>query len=96
MPAHLVAQPARQTAAHLAGEQGGAVSRRQLYAAGIPRWLVRLELRARRWQRSGQQTVVVHNGPLDAATWRWVAVLEAGPAPPSTASAPSKPPDSTS
>jgi very-short-patch-repair endonuclease len=55
------------------------VSRRQLYAAGVPRWLVRLELRARRWQRGGQQTVVVHNGPLDAPTRRWVAVLEAGP-----------------
>jgi very-short-patch-repair endonuclease len=63
----------------LADAQCGAVSRRQLYAAGVPRWLVRLELRARRWQRSGQQTLVCHNGPLDAPTRRWVAVLEAGP-----------------
>ena len=79
MPVHLVVQVARTTAAQLASAQCGAVSRRQLYAAGVPRWLVRLELRARRWQRSGRQTVVVHNGPLDVPTGRWVAVLEAGP-----------------
>jgi very-short-patch-repair endonuclease len=79
MPVHLLAQSARTTAARLAREQCGAVSRRQLQAAGVPRWLVRLELRAHRWQGAGQQTVVVHNGPLDAAARRWVAVLEAGP-----------------
>lgn len=79
MPVHLVAQSARLTAAQLARAQSGVVSRRQLHAAGVPRWLVRSELRARRWQRSGQQTVVVHNGPVDVATRRWIAVLEAGP-----------------
>jgi very-short-patch-repair endonuclease len=38
-----------------------------------------LGVRTGRWQRTGQQTVALHNGPLDATTRRWVAVLEAGP-----------------
>ncbi len=79
MPNHVVAASGRQLAAQLAGAQCGTVSRRQLYAAGVPRWLVRLELRARRWPRAGRHTVVVLDGPLDAAARRWVAVLEAGP-----------------
>ena len=54
-------------------------SRRQLYSAGVPRWLVRLEVRVGRWQSTGRQTVALHNGPLDAAARRWIAVLEAGP-----------------
>lgn len=70
---------ARRVAAKLAAEQCGVVGRRQLYAAGVPRWLVRLELRVGRWQSTGRQTVVVHNGPRDAAARRWIAVLEAGP-----------------
>lgn len=53
--------------------------RRQLYRAGVPRWLVHRELRAGRWQRTGRQTVALHNGPLPAAAERWVAVLESGP-----------------
>lgn len=79
MPARLVLTSARRTAARLAADQCGVVSRRQLYAAGVPRWLVRLELRGQRWQRTGQQTLAVHNGPLDVATRRWMAVLELGP-----------------
>lgn len=70
---------ARRAAARLAAEQEGVLSRRQLYAAGVPRWLVRAELRVGRWQRTGRQTVAVHNGPLGAEARRWVAVLEAGP-----------------
>jgi hypothetical protein len=45
----------------------------------VPRWLVRLELRVGRWQRTGRHTVAVHNGPLDVPARRWVAVLECGP-----------------
>lgn len=52
---------------------------RQLYDAGVPRWLVRRELRVGRWQRTGRQTVALHNGPLTPAARRWVAVLESGP-----------------
>ena len=79
MPVHLAAAAGRLTAARLAAGQSCAVSRRQLYAGGVPRWLVRLEVRAGRWQRTGRQTLVLHNGPLDARTRRAVAVLEAGP-----------------
>lgn len=79
MPVSVVARSARLTALRLARAQCGALTRRQLYAAGVPRWLVQLELRAGRWQRSGQQTVLVHNGPVDPAARRWIAVLEAGP-----------------
>lgn len=63
----------------LAADQAGVVGRRQLLRAGVPRWLLRAELRVGRWQRTGRQSVAVHNGPLDAAARRWVALLEAGP-----------------
>ena len=79
MPAHLAAAAHRLTAARLAGAQCAVVSRPQLLAAGVPRWLARLEVRTGRWQPTGRQTLVLHNGPLDAEALRWVAVLEAGP-----------------
>lgn len=63
----------------LAAAQCGVLSRRQLYAAGLTRWQVRANVRARRWQVAGRQTVVVHNGPLDRRAREWVAVLEGGP-----------------
>ena len=69
----------RRRARRLAGLQGGVADRRQLYGAGVPRWLVRRELRVGRWQRTGRLTVAVHNGPLDELARRWVAVLEMGP-----------------
>ena len=50
-----------------------------MLAAGVPRWLLRLEVRTGRWQVTGRQTLALHNGPLDAASRRWVAVLEGGP-----------------
>lgn len=40
---------------------------------------MRHELRVGRWQRTGRQTVALHNGPLGSAARRWVAVLEGGP-----------------
>jgi very-short-patch-repair endonuclease len=79
MPVHLAAAAARSTATRLAAQQCAVASRRQLHAAGVPRWLLRLEVRTGRWQRTGRQTLTLHNGPLDAATRRWIAVLEAGP-----------------
>ncbi|MCW2615176.1 MAG: hypothetical protein JWN08_2170 [Frankiales bacterium] len=45
----------------------------------MPRWFLARELRARRWQRSGRQTVVTHNGPLDWRARCWVALLELDP-----------------
>ena len=47
----------------LADQQGGVVSRRQLYAAGLTRWQIRDE-RAGRWQRVGDQSVCLHNSPI--------------------------------
>lgn len=68
----------RATARALAEPQSWAVGRRQLAAEGVPRWVVKLELRTGRWQRQGRQALVVHNGPLSEATLRAIAVLEVG------------------
>ena len=62
----------------LAERQHGALGRRQLTAAGVPRWLVRQELRARRWQRLGTQVVLTHNGPPLRESLLWAAVLTVG------------------
>lgn len=63
----------------LARNQGWVVSRPQLYGLGCPRWRVRLEIRARRWQRVGDQSVCLHNGPLSFTGHLWAAVLQGGP-----------------
>ena len=63
----------------MADEQEQIAERRQLYASGVPRWLVRRELTYNRWQRTGRQTVALHNGPLSIEARRWIAVLEHGP-----------------
>jgi very-short-patch-repair endonuclease len=75
------ASPAPRTARlrELADARGGVLALREARAAGVPRWVVRLELRTGRWQRAGRQTVVTHNGPLTDAQRRAVAVLETGP-----------------
>ena len=75
----LAAQLGVARARRIAGDQAGIASRRALIAADVPRWLIRRELRVGRWQRTGRQTIAVHNGPLDAAAKRWIAVLELGP-----------------
>lgn len=75
----LDARAARQLVGELAASRGGVLHRPELAAQGVPRWLVRGELRAGRWQRTGRQTVVVHNADLTPAQRRAVAVLEVGP-----------------
>lgn len=75
----LAPQLARAVARRLGRGQALIVSRRQLYAAGVPRWLLRHDIRVGRWQRTGRQTVALHNGPLSVTGRRWVAVLEGGP-----------------
>jgi hypothetical protein len=67
-----------RTVAEIADPQQHVVGRRQLHRAGVPRWYTRNEIRQRRWQRTGRQTVAVHNGPLDQRARWWVAVLEVG------------------
>ena len=66
-------------ATRIAAAQEGVAGLRQLYTAGVPRWLVRRELRVGRWKRRGRQSITTHNGPLDAAARRWIAVFELGP-----------------
>lgn len=59
--------------------QGGVVSRRQLYGVGLLRGQVRAQVAARRWRRTGSQSVAIHTGPLGEEGRRWAAVFEAGP-----------------
>lgn len=63
----------------LASGQGGVLSRRQVYAAGVSRAEVRAHVRAGRWQRIGTQSVALQTGPLTQEGLWWSAVLEAGP-----------------
>jgi very-short-patch-repair endonuclease len=63
----------------IARTQADAISRRQLYATGVTRWQVRAKVRSGRWQTVGDQTVVLHNGPLPLETERWAAVFQGGP-----------------
>ncbi len=67
------------TARALGADQGDVVSRPQLYDAGVPRWLVAREVRARRWRRLGDQAVCLHNGPVEDVGHWWAAVLQGGP-----------------
>lgn len=59
--------------------QGGVVSRRQLYSAGVTRAEVRAHVRADRWFRRGSAALMVNPRALDATTDFWAAVFEAGP-----------------
>lgn len=68
-----------ELAASTAGPEQVAL-RRDLVRAGVPRWFLRNELRRRRWQRGGPQTLVLHNGPLTVEQRWWVAVLDTGAA----------------
>lgn len=75
----LDAEAARQVLRELAAARGGVLHRADPVARGVPRWMLQAELRARRWQRTGRQTVVTHNADLSQAQRRTVAVLEVGP-----------------
>lgn len=63
----------------LAAAQADVVSRRQLYKAGLTRWQVAAQLKARRWQRLGDQAVCLHNGPVTDEQHEWAAVFQGGP-----------------
>lgn len=71
--------PPFSRASQLAREQGGVVSRRQLYALGVTRWQVRAQIRADRWRRVGDQCVQLHNGILSMTGHHWAAVFQGGP-----------------
>lgn len=59
--------------------QGGVISRRQVYAAGMTRSALRAQLAGGRWQKTGRQTVAIHTGELTEEGDWWRAVLEVGP-----------------
>ncbi len=63
----------------LAGDQGGVLSRTQLYRLGLSRGEVRAQVRARRWRRLGAHCVLTHTGPLTREASMWAAILEGGP-----------------
>jgi len=63
----------------IGARQAEVVSRRQLYAVGVSRGMVRANVRAGRWRRVGSQSVVLHTGPLSPAAQHWAALFEAGP-----------------
>lgn len=62
-----------------AAEQGGVLSRRQLYAFGVTRSEIRVHLRAGRWQRLTDQAIALHNGPVSELGHQWAAVIQGGP-----------------
>jgi very-short-patch-repair endonuclease len=63
----------------IASGQSSAISRRQIYAAGLSRAEVRANIAAGRWQAIGRHVVVVHTGPPAVATTWWAAQLSGGP-----------------
>ena len=62
-----------------ADRQGGVLSRPQLYALGITRYEVRGQVRARRWQLIGDQSVCLHNSVVSEVGHQWAAVFQGGP-----------------
>ena len=78
MPTYFSGPLSRRVVA-LSRDQGGVVSRRQLYEMGVTRWMVIAHLRAKRWRRIGDQSVAVHTGPLAREGHWWAAVFQGGP-----------------
>jgi hypothetical protein len=68
----------RRQAARLADQQGGVISRTQLYAAGWKRWQVESQVRAGRWAVRGRQSVAITTGDLSEHGSWWAAVFEVG------------------
>jgi very-short-patch-repair endonuclease len=69
----------RRSVERIASGQASAVSRRQIYAAGLSRAEVRANITAGRWQAIGRHVIVVHTGPTAPATTWWAAQLSGGP-----------------
>ncbi len=69
----------REPRAEALPAQHGVVWRLQPYAVGLTRSELRAQVRARRWQRVGTQSVALSTGPLPRVAREWAAVFEAGP-----------------
>lgn len=63
----------------LARWQAGAISRRQLLAAGLTAQVIDTRVERRRWQPLYRGVYAVFNGPPARGTRLWAAVLRAGP-----------------
>lgn len=70
---------ARQRLTELAALRDGVLDRREVLRSGVPRWVLRLELRTGRWKAAGPVAVVTHNGPLTDPQRRAVAAVGTGP-----------------
>jgi very-short-patch-repair endonuclease len=68
-----------QAARELGEHQAWVVSRKQLYDLEITRWEIRGQVRMDRWQLIGDQSVCLHNGPIDDLGHHWAAVFQGGP-----------------
>lgn len=55
------------------------MSRRQLYALGVTRDVIRAHVRARRWSWRTDSVLTITTGPLSWGQRLWVAALHAGP-----------------
>lgn len=62
-----------------AADQGGVLSRPQLYSRGITRWEVTGQVRGGRWLLIGDQSVQLHNGQVSPVGEMWAAVFQGGP-----------------
>lgn len=62
----------------IAADQGGIVSRSQLYELGLTRGEVRSQVRARRWQRVHSRSLCLHTGTVSDLGRQWAAVFEGG------------------
>jgi hypothetical protein len=62
----------------IACRQAGAISRRQLLAAGVSNQIIFERLKRRRWQRLFRGVYAVFSGLPPRETWLWAAVLSAG------------------
>lgn len=54
------------------------MSRRQLLAAGVPRWRTRAQVRAKRWKAHWRQTIAIHTGELNQQALLWAGTFEGG------------------
>lgn len=62
----------------VAARQTGLVSRDQLSAAGVTRWMVRDRIASERWQAVSPRVIATFTGELSSDQRQWLAVLHAG------------------
>jgi predicted transcriptional regulator of viral defense system len=62
----------------IAHQQAGAISRRQLLAAGVSNQVIMERLKRQRWQQLYRGVYAVFSGLPPRGTWLWAAILRAG------------------